>query len=187
MDSPHQWEKHWQTLEDAAVFFGGDKTGTHLIAGLGETERQMVNTIQRAGDLGAGAYLFSFYPDPGSIMKNAEPCPAGQFRRIQLARFLIDCYLIVASQMDFDEHGRMNGFGIKGTGLDDIVDSGEPFTTRECPGETTNCACNRPYVDGPTRDIRSYPFSLEPEDIQQVRKQMAVYMETPGFIDGATI
>jgi biotin synthase len=187
MDNPHQWEKYWLALGDAAAAFGGDKTGTHLIAGLGETEQQMVNTIQRARDLGASTYLFSFFPDPGSILKNAEPCPSGQFRRIQLARFLIDCSLVVDSQMDFDEHERITGFGLRGTELDDIVDTGEPFTASGCPGKTMNCACNRPYADGPAGDIRSYPFCLEPEDIQQVRKQMATYLETPSFIDQATI
>lgn len=116
-------------------------------------------------------------------MKNAEPCPAGQFRRIQLARFLIDCSLVVASQMDFDENGRITGFGLRGTELDDIVDTGESFTTSGCPGKTMNCACKRPYADGPTGDIRRYPFSLEPEDVQQAREQMANYMETPSFID----
>lgn len=116
-------------------------------------------------------------------MKNAEPCPAGQFKRIQLARFLIDCRLVVASQLDFDEHGRITGFGLRGTELDDIVDTGEPFTASGCPGETMNCACNRSYADGSAEDIRSYPFSLETEDIQQARKQMVTYMETPSFID----
>ena len=90
-------------------------------------------------------------------MKNTEPCPADQFRRIQPARFLIDCKLAEGSEMNFDEHGRITGFGLRGAELDDIVDTGEPFTTSGCSGETMNCACNRSYGDGPMGGYTKLP------------------------------
>lgn len=176
VNSPHRWDNYWSALVDASLVFGRDKIGAHLIAGLGESEREMVAAIQRVRDLGGITHLFSFYPERGSMLEKSEPCPAGQFRRIQLARFLIDCKLVDVRQMDFDELGRLTGFGLKGPELDDIVDTGEPFMTSGCPGKTMSCACNRPFGDGTPSDMRSFPFQLEPVDLQLVRKQLATYL-----------
>ncbi len=173
----HKWDRYWNTLEDAALTFGDGNTGVHLIAGLGETEQEMIGAIQRAHLLGSRTHLFSFYPERGSSLGNAVPCSAGHFRRIQLARFLIDCNIAIANQMEFDDLGRLSSFGIRGAKLDAIVESGDPFMTSGCPGRTLSCACNRPFGDGPPSDIRSYPFRLEDDDIQLVRKQLATYMD----------
>jgi len=175
VNGPHRWNNYWNTLEEASLVFGIEGIGAHLIAGLGETESEMVASIQRVKDLGGTTHLFSFYPEPGSALEKAQACPAGQFRRIQLARFLIDFNIADGRQMDFDDLGRLTGFGVEISHLDDIVATGEPFTTSGCPGKTLSCACNRPFGDGPPGDIRSYPFQLEPRDIQLVRTQMATY------------
>lgn len=172
---PHSWGKYWRSLEEAAITFGPDRAGCHLIAGLGETEAQMVAAIQRVRDLGARTHLFSFYPEQGSRLEGADPCPASHFRRIQLARFLIDYDLARESAMEFDEHGRITGFGAEGAFVDDLVAAGEPFMTSGCPGATSKCACNRPYGDGPPSDIRSFPFRPEAADIRQIRKELATY------------
>ncbi len=173
----HRWDDYWQSLSDCALVFGRGGTGAHLIAGLGETERELVETMQAVANLGGRSHLFSFYPEAGSLLQDAQPCPAGHFRRIQLARFLIDCNLATAGRMDFDDAGRLTGFGLSGSKLDDIVDTGDPFMTSGCPGNTMACACNRPFGDGPPSDIRSFPFRLESGDIQTVRKQMATYVD----------
>jgi len=179
VQGPHRWENYWQTLAEAALVFGRGRAGAHLIAGLGETEEEMVHAMQRVHDLGGATHIFSFYPEPGSRLEEEAPCPASQFRRIQLARFLIDCNLAGADRMEFDGHKRLTGFGLKGPELETIVDGGEPFRTSGCPGRTRACACNRPYGDGPPGDIRSYPFRLEKRDVLQVRKQLATYHELP--------
>jgi len=184
VNGPHRWERYWQTLAEAALVFGKGKVGAHLIAGLGETEEEMAGAIQRVSDLGGATHLFSFYPEPGSKLEGEAPCPANQFRRIQLARFLIDCNLAAADRMEFDGQKRLTGFGLRGPELEAIVDGGEPFRTSGCPGRTQACACNRPYGDGPPGDIRSYPFRLEREDILMVRKQLATYHEQPALSAG---
>jgi len=50
----------------------------------------MIQRIQKVKDLGGRTHLFSFYPEKGSRLAQEKPCPANQYRRIQLARYLID-------------------------------------------------------------------------------------------------
>jgi biotin synthase len=172
---PHKWETYWQILKDAVDVFGRDKAGAHLIVGLGETESEMIETIQRVRDIGANTHLFSFYPEQGSLLEDRCSCDVGQYRRVQLARYLIDNKLSRAEQMKFDNTGRVVSFGMNGNQLDEIIDSGKPFQTSGCPGKTMDGACNRPFGDGPPSDIRSFPFKLNKQDVKKVRKQMNMY------------
>src|SRR4030067_2534883 len=43
---PYDWEKQKKTLEEAVQVFGKGSVSTHLIVGLGETERQKIDTNQ---------------------------------------------------------------------------------------------------------------------------------------------
>ena len=169
---PHRFEQYWSMLEAAIEIFGKNKTGCHLIVGLGEKEVEMVQRIQRVKDLGARTHLFSFYPEKGSRLSRENPCPVDQYRRIQLARYLIDFDHGRAERMEFDDQGRIVSFGLNKSGLDQWIESGKPFMTSGCPGGGMETACNRPYGDGPPRDIRSFPFSLEEGDITLVKQQM---------------
>jgi len=169
---PHRWEKYWQVLEDAVNIFGRNKAGCHLVVGLGETERQMVETVQRVRDLGARTHLFSFYPEQGSALSDMSQADAGTYRRIQLARYLIDHDLILIDGMGFDERGQITNFGLNGSQLEEIINSGKPFQTSGCPGKTMEGACNRPFGDGPPSDIRSFPFELNKNDVNKVQRQM---------------
>ena len=63
---PHRWEHYWRTVEAAVEVFGPYKVGVHLIVGLGETEKEIIETIQRAHHLGAHTHLFSFFPEGGT-------------------------------------------------------------------------------------------------------------------------
>ncbi|RJQ46512.1 MAG: radical SAM protein [Gaiellales bacterium] len=179
VSGPHRWERYWATLEEAAVAFGRNRFGCHLIAGLGETEREMLATVQRLRSMGGRSHLFSFNPERGSALEGNDPCRPDHFRRVQLGRFLIDYDIVDFNSMEFDEHERVVGFGLKGAELDRLVDSGVPFMTSGCPGKTRLCACNRPFGDGPPSDIRSFPFNLDDQDVLQVRKQLATYPEVP--------
>ncbi len=179
---PHRWDRYWRTLEEAAIVFGRDKFGCHLIAGLGESEKEMVQTIQRVRSLGGRSHMFAFYPEPGSRLEEAAACAPSRFRRMQLARFLIDYGLAASGDMEYDEQDRLVCFGMEASALDDLVESGRPFMTSGCPGVMHECACNRPFGDGPPGDIRSYPFQLEAEDIHLVKKQLAIYSEQPAAL-----
>ncbi|MDO9537801.1 MAG: radical SAM protein [Thermoplasmata archaeon] len=170
---PHRWERYWQCLEEAIEVFGKDMAGAHLIVGLGETECQMIEVIQKVRDMGGGTHLFSFFPERDSLLAEHPQPPIGQYRRVQLARFLIDEGICKANNFKFDISGRLNGFGLPEEELDNIIRKGSPFTTSGCAGRDGVVACTRPYancVPGP--EIRNYAFSPEEEDIILIKKQL---------------
>jgi lipoyl synthase len=169
---PHRFEQYWSMLSATAEIFGKNMAGCHLIVGMGEREDQMVQRIQKVRDLGARTHLFSFYPEKGSRLAEQPSCPVDQYRRVQLARYLIDFDHSRAEDMAFDELGRIISFGLNKADLEKWIETGKPFMTSGCPGGGMETACNRPYGDGPPRDIRSFPFSLEEEDITLVKQQM---------------
>jgi lipoyl synthase len=170
---PHRFEHYWEMLSATATTFGKNMAGCHLIVGMGEREDQMVQRIQQVRDLGARTHLFSFYPEKGSRLAEQDACPADQYRRIQLARYLIDFDHCRAEEMTFNEKGKILFFGLPESQVQKWIETGRPFMTSGCPGGGMEAACNRPYGDGPPRDIRSFPFPLENEDIARVKEQLA--------------
>jgi lipoyl synthase len=169
---PHRFDQYWTMLSATADVFGKNRAGCHLIVGLGERENQMVQRIQQVRDLGARSHLFSFYPEKDSRLAQDKPCPVDQYRRIQLARYLIDFDHRRADDLTFDASGRILSFGYTKSEAEKWIDTGKPFMTSGCPGGGMDAACNRPYGDGSPRDIRSYPFPLEEEDIALVKSQL---------------
>lgn len=170
---PHRWERYWEGLAEAAEVFGAFKAGCHLIVGLGETERQMVEVFGRLRRLGCVTHLFSFYPEPGSALEDRVPPPLGQYRRMQLARYLVDEGLADAAGMGFDAAGRLRAFGVASSLIDELVERGEPFRTSGCPGPDGAVACNRPFANSrPGPDIRNFPFALGPDDVARVRREL---------------
>jgi biotin synthase-related radical SAM superfamily protein len=172
VNGPHRFDQYWSMLSATAEVFGKNRAGCHLIVGMGEREDQMVQRIQKVRDLGARTHLFSFYPEKGSRLAGKEPCARDRYRRVQVARFLIDHDLCRAEEMTFDDQGRIIFFGLKKSEVEKWIDTGRPFMTSGCPGGGMEAACNRPYGDGPPSDIRSFPFPLEDHDIALVKEQM---------------
>jgi biotin synthase len=174
VDSPHKWDRYWQTLEWAAEVYGPERFGAHLICGMGETEREMLEVCQRIKDLGGHNHMFAFFPERGSLMEDWPAVDRGQWRRVQLARFLIDYAGGNVDRMSFDDQGRLVDFGLPRAELDALIDSGRPFQTSGCPGngDAQISACNRPFGDSTPSDIRSFPFALEKKDVRQVRRQL---------------
>jgi biotin synthase-related radical SAM superfamily protein len=183
MNSPHKWETFWKVLEWACDVMGDGYVGCHLIVGLGETEQEMIETIQKVRDLGARTHLFSFWPEEGSMMEKEKPCPAPQYRRVQFARYLIDNKIARYEDMKFNEKGQVIDFGIDKDTFEELFWSGRPFMTSGCRGKTTEVACNRPFGDSSPTDIRSYPFRPEKRDLERIRKQLFDYEMTTNYPD----
>ena len=85
--------------------------------------------------MGGTTHLFSFYQEANSLLENHPQCPANQFRRIQLARYIMDFDYAKINDMDFDEKGRVFDFGVLEDVLDGLIESGKPFQTSGCPGK----------------------------------------------------
>ncbi len=172
---PHRWEKYNDILDYSVSVFGKNKVGCHLVVGLGETERDMIFRMQSVRDRGARSHLFSFYQEKGSKLENHPQCPAGQYRRIQTARHIIDYDMGRAEDMKFGNDGRVVDFGIPFKNVAEIIERGTAFQTTGCPGKTEISACNRPFGDSSPKNIRSFPFELNAGDINRVRKELLEY------------
>jgi biotin synthase len=169
---PHHWDHYWNVVQMAVGVFGKFHVGIHLIVGLGETEKAMVEAIEKGQNMGAHTHLFSFYPEKGSPMEEHPPPSLSQYRRIQLARWVINEASGSLDQMKFDEKGRLVDFGID---IEPFLQIGEPFMTSGCPGKDGKVACNRPYGnERPSGPIRNFPFKLEVEDIEEIRSQLEI-------------
>lgn len=179
VQSPHSWAGYWQAVDWARDIFGPKKFGAHLIVGMGETEAEMMRVVQRLVDMGGHSHMFCFYPEKGSLMDHLPATPRDQWRRVQLARYLVDYCGVRVERMDFDDRGRITGFGLPESELARIIDSGLPFRTSGCPGKFADdiSACDRPYGDSPPSDIASYPFPPRAPDLRRVRHQLR--MERP--------
>ncbi len=164
------WNHYWRVLHDGVDVFGSGNVGVHLIVGLGESEEEMIGTIQRAHDLGVRTHLFSFYPEPGSRLAGHPQPPIGQYRRVQLARYIIDEDLGSRTRMRFNAAGQVTDFGLD---AEPLVAAGEAFTTSGCAGRTAKVACNRPFGnERPSRPFRNYPLPPEPADVELIRAQL---------------
>lgn len=183
VSGPHKWEKYWKTVEEAVAVFGAYHVGIHFIVGLGETEEQMIDTIQRAHSMGALTHLFSFFPEEGSLMHQHKQPPIGQYRRVQLARYLINKDLTSADKMKFDNEGRLVNFNIDKSVLDKAIDVGLPFMTTGCSTQNMENACNRPYSDSTpyqalVGELRNFPFPPDRPDVDIIKKQIWDYSNT---------
>ena len=176
VQSPHKWDKYWQVLMDARDVFGPQKFGAHIIVGMGETEHEVLALVQRLVDLGGHSHLFCFFPEQGSLMDHLPATPRDQWRRVQLARYLIDYAGVRVEQMSFDDAGRVTGYGLPDAEVEDVVSQGIAFRTSGCPGRFRDdvSACDRPYGDSPPSNIASFPFQPTRKDLQKVRRQLRI-------------
>jgi len=176
VQSPHSWQKYWQILMDAREIFGPQKFGAHIIVGMGETEHDVLSLVQKLVDLGGHSHLFCFFPEKGSLMDHLPATDRGQWRRVQLARYLIDYRGVRFENMQFDESGRVVDYGISESELQAVVGEGVAFRTSGCPGKFRDdvSACDRPYGDSPPSNIASYPFQPNKTDLRKIRRQLKV-------------
>ncbi|MEM2142841.1 MAG: radical SAM protein [Candidatus Thorarchaeota archaeon] len=188
---PHKWERYWKTLDEAVEIFGRHNVGVHLIVGLGETEQQMIETIQSAYDRGADTHLFSFFPEEGSIMETHHQPPLGAYRRVQLARYMINEGIARADQMKFNRMGQLIDFGVPSQVLDQTISRGEAFMTSGCSSPNHKYACNRPMgnctpYQASIGHWRNLPFPPTDDDLNTIRTQIWDYsleyrMDEPEF------
>jgi biotin synthase len=168
-NSPYTWENQFRQLHEALQIFGKEKVSTHLIIGLGETEKDAVNLIQRCVDMNVLPALFAFTPIRGTAMET-KPQPALEsYRRIQLARYLIVNGYARSEDMHFDSVGYLTDYGVEKETLTGIVETGKPFLTSGCPD------CNRPfYNEKPSGPIYNYPRNLRKEEIAAIKQQLTL-------------
>jgi len=168
--SPYTWTRQREALKEAVEVFGRSNVSTHLIAGLGETEKEMTSTIQWCTDSGVFPSLFAFTPILGTALEKKTQPDIGSYRRIQLARHLIVNSKTSVENVRFDKKGRIVDFGVAETQLKDIVLAGNPFRTSGCPD------CNRPYYnERPSGPLFNYPRQPTASELAEIIEQLELY------------
>ena len=166
----YSWEKQFILLSEALVVFGKENVSTHLIVGLGETEKEVAQIIQKCVDMSVLPALFAFTPIPGTTLENRSPPPLESYRRVQLGRFLILKGLSTFEAMKFDNEDKIIGFGLTNRELKSTIESAEPFLTSGCKD------CNRPfYNEKPSGPIYNYPKKLNKEELEKIKQQFKCY------------
>lgn len=162
---PYQWKKQHEALKNAVKIFGEGSVSTHLIVGLGESEKELCQAIQWCVDSGVYPSLFAFTPIPGTAFENKLQPSLISYRRIQLAHYLLTHKKVCIRNINFDKNDQIIKFDIEKSELLYIIDSGKPFLTSGCPG------CNRPYYnEKPGGVLYNYPRELQLEEIAKIKE-----------------
>ena len=161
------WESRLQLLKDALAIFGKGNVSTHIIVGLGETEKDALGLIQMCVEMGVLPALFAFTPVRGTALERKTAPSLDSYRRLQLARYLIIDGSAKFEDIQFDDNGRLIGFGTTKSVLKSAFEIGEPFQTSGCKD------CNRPfYNEKPSGPIYNYPRKLNPKEIEEIKQQL---------------
>ena len=156
------WARSLALIEDTARAYSG-RAAVHLIVGLGETEREMVERVQWAHDLGVTAGLFAFTPVHGTHLVDRPPPLMAAYRRMQAARWLIVHDRVRIEDMGFDAGGALVSLGASPPA------GGEAFQTSGCPD------CNRPfYNEQPGGPLYNYPRPLAAGEAARAIQEMEI-------------
>ncbi|MGE5288572.1 MAG: radical SAM protein [Micromonosporaceae bacterium] len=170
-----KWEKYWEVVTDAREIFGPWKVNVHVLVGLGETDEDLIRLFVALREHEIFSYLFCFNPEPDSRMAGHPKSPLVRWRRMQLAKHLIETEGHGLGQFAFDPGGGLLHVRADLAAVEAVVDQGVAFMTNGCPGEKGEPGCTRPYGSyRPSEPFRDYPFPPAASDLRDIRAQLAL-------------
>jgi biotin synthase len=160
---PYHWDQHFQTLVEALEIFSEGLVSTHLIIGLGETEKEVITRMEELHNLKILISLFAFTPIKGTKFENIDKPSLQTFRKLQLGRFLIVNKEKGLRDFTFNKAGDIVRININRKELKDIINNTEIFLASGCPG------CNRPYYTSkPSGPIYNYPRKVKKSENEDI-------------------
>ncbi|MFA4831031.1 MAG: radical SAM protein [Patescibacteria group bacterium] len=144
------------------------KIATHLIIGLGETEKQAVELARELHEHKVIIALFAFTPVKGSGLEFNRPPDIHSYRRIQIALHLIRNNL--AREFSFNKNGQIADFGYNKNALLAILKNSNVFETSGCSD------CNRPYYNERAGDeeLYNYPQKCDGRVIEKMMEELLI-------------
>ncbi len=133
-------EERLDLLLRSAVNLSGNMS-THIICGLGETEKETLGLIDRLVQAGITVALFAFVPLKGTALAEGFPPPVDSYRRVQAGYYLLKKKIAGFKLFKFNPQGRLISYGIPESKIRKHLYSGAAFQTSGCPG------CNRPFYN----------------------------------------
>ena len=171
VNGPYTWHSHFKALREALEVFNEGYVTTHLIVGLGESSKDILNLIYDLNELKVKVGLFAFTPIKGTKLESLPPPDLLSFRKIQLGR-----YLIINENKDlkvfaFNNEGDIVKFNIYKRDLANIIEETDTFLTSGCPG------CNRPYYTSrPAGPIYNYPRKLNDGEKNEIYNSLLEFV-----------
>jgi biotin synthase len=172
VNGPYTWETHYKSLLKAIDVFSKGFVSTHLIIGLGETQKEILSLIDKLNKLDIRIGLFAFMPIKGTRLENLERPDIVDYRKIQLAQYLLIQKNNDLNEFTFNQRGEIIKFNINKRKLSNIIDVSEAFITTGCPG------CNRPYYTSkPSGPIYNYPQELKEEEKRKLFEDLKAFVK----------
>lgn len=133
------------------------RISTHIIAGLGESHKDIYDLYKYLTSNNITVSLFAFTPVRGTKMENVNQPSIESYRRVQLMTYMID-------RGYSDEYFVFENEYLQDVELDEdmikSIDSGYPFEIKGCKD------CNRPYYnERPGSVIYNYSKALNVEEV----------------------
>ena len=173
------WDHYWDVVGWAREIFGPWKVNCHTLVGLGETDRDLVTTFEQLLDRQVFSYLFCFNPEPDSRMADHPKPPLTRWRRIQLAKFLLEEVGLAPAAFQFDTNGALTSIAAPRDVIDRAIDDGWAFMTNGCTGESGEPGCTRPMGSWrPSEAPRDFPYRPTSDDVAAIRGEL----DLEGFV-----
>jgi len=158
-------------LTSAVEHFPG-RVSTHLICGLGETDRELLGLAEQLLVQGVTVGLFAFTPVRGTPLEHRRPPDLARYRRVQAALELLRCGQLTVDGCGFDGDGNLARLhGWDEAMLRRSMGQGKAFMTSGCPG------CNRPYYnERPGQTPYNYPRPLTAAELEMALEPVLVLL-----------
>ncbi|HUT80031.1 MAG TPA: radical SAM protein [Candidatus Bathyarchaeia archaeon] len=169
------WRILEKAIDDAADVFGDRFVSTHLIIGLGETEEEAIKFIQKFYDRKITTGLFAFTPVQGTDLEKHPKPMMDSYRRIQLAKYLIEQGKTTYKQMTFQtilgKKKQLVHLGLEKESIEQVIRTGKAF-------ETSGCShCNRPfYNESPGKELFNFPKTLTIQEINSILEEFKEFL-----------
>ncbi|MFX0009078.1 MAG: radical SAM protein [Candidatus Hermodarchaeota archaeon] len=171
VNGPYKWEHHFKVLKEAIEIFSNGCVTTHIIIGLGESEKEVLELVEKLNTLQIRVSLFAFAPIKGTHLENLEPPELLIFRKLQLGWFLLMNNILDLENIIFNSKDEIIKFNLNKKELWNIIEGSNVFETSGCPG------CNRPYYTSkPTGPIYNYPRKLSIAEKEEIFNQIMTYV-----------
>lgn len=144
------WKEHLNSLMKARKIFGN--ATCHLIAGLGESDEEIINIMSHLSKNKIKVALFAY------VKNNETMVDLSRYRTIQIARYFIERN----EGKFYFEDGKIVEMEIP------YINEG-PFLTSGCPD------CNRPFYNERVTRIYNYPYKIGEKFVEEAVKEAEKY------------
>lgn len=166
-------------LDNALRIFGKGHVATHLMVGMGETDRELAERMLLCREQGINVALFALTPLKGTLYEGMAPPPLARYRAVQLMSYLIIRRGCPRRAFVFDDTGVLTGLQYD---MMPECEAREMAERRLFGGDcfrTAGCEhCNRPcYNERPGQVPYNYPMELTANDVADAAVLLDEYIQ----------